>query len=82
MIGRQKCVGCGRVSPETNGEITLTTSFGWRIRRAVGPTGEGVAEWRCPACWQRFKASQHPAGESPVSVVPPSSGNNDDRNKR
>jgi hypothetical protein len=76
MVGRQKCVGCGRLSPETNGEVTLTTSFGWRIRRATGPaTGDGPVEWRCPPCWQKFKTSQMATtGESPVSVPPSSVG--------
>ena len=76
MLGRQKCVGCGRVSPETNGEITLTTSFGWRIRRNPQATADAQTEWRCPACWQKFKASQHGEG---LGTVPPSSNDAKDR---
>jgi hypothetical protein len=67
MLGRQKCTDCGRMSPETHGEITLTTSFGWRIRRAQLASGEGATEWRCPACWQRFKAAQRPPSNAPAS---------------
>ena len=81
MSGRQNCIGCGRVSPETNGEITLTTSFGWRIRRNMAVSSDGQTEWRCPACWQRFKATQA-AGAVPgdlTSVIPPSSGPKDSR---
>ncbi len=71
MLGRQTCVDCGRTSPETNGEITLTTSFGWRIRRATNAAGEPATEWRCPACWQRFKAAQKTASGEIAAVQPP-----------
>jgi hypothetical protein len=71
MMGRQTCVGCGRVSPETNGENTLTTSFGWRVRRGTDEAGNSAVEWRCAACWQRWKAQQAGSG----SDAPASSGN-------
>jgi hypothetical protein len=48
MLGRQKCVACARLSPETNGESTLTTSYGWRIRKATDDAGNSTIEWRCP----------------------------------
>jgi hypothetical protein len=67
MIGRHKCVDCGRMSPETHGEITLTTSFGWRIRRAPPPAEEGTTEWRCPVCWQKLKAQQQTPSSPPGS---------------
>jgi hypothetical protein len=70
-VGRQRCVGCSRLSPETNGEGTLTTSYGWRIRKVAEGTGAGSVEWRCPPCWQRFKASQ--GGAVSTLTVPPSS---------
>ena len=74
MIGRQTCVGCGRTSPETNGEITLTTSFGWRIRRNLQAAADGQTEWRCPACWQKYKAAQASSGEHAAPPVPSDKG--------
>jgi hypothetical protein len=77
MIDRQKCIGCMRLSPETNGESTLTSSHGWRIRRAVDAAGNSSVEWRCAACWQRFKAQQQAAAAAPPnapSTPGPSSG--------
>jgi hypothetical protein len=80
MLGREKCVGCGRVSPETNGDNTLTTSFGWRVIRVVDDKGTGVVEWRCATCWQRHKAvqalhSDPPSGNGPsTSPRDPRSG--------
>ncbi len=65
MLGREKCVGCGRVSPETNGDNTLTTSFGWRVIRV-----NDVVEWRCAQCWQRHKAAQVQNSEAPSSNGP------------
>jgi hypothetical protein len=67
MLRRQKCVDCGRMSPETNGENTLTTSYGWRIRKAVDSAGATAVEWRCPACWQRFKAAQATGTGAPAA---------------
>jgi hypothetical protein len=82
MLGREKCIACGRVSPETNGDNTLTTSFGWRVIRVVDDRGGAVVEWRCAACWQRHKAAQansseHPSGNGPSS--PPRDPRNGDR---
>jgi hypothetical protein len=71
MLGRQKCISCARLSPETNGDSTLTTSYGWRIRKGTDEAGNTVIEWRCPPCWQRFKAQQ---GGGTPSGGPPSSG--------
>ncbi len=62
MFGREKCMDCGRTSPETNDDTTLTTSFGWRIRKGLDAAGGNAVEWRCPACWQRFKNAQQAAG--------------------
>lgn len=71
MLGREKCVGCAKMSPETNGEHTLTTSYGWRIRKAFDAAGAPFVEWRCPTCWQRFKAAQVAAGGDTPTTTPP-----------
>ena len=38
------------------GEVTLTSTLGWRLARSVGADGAYVIEWRCPECWARYKA--------------------------
>jgi hypothetical protein len=64
MSERPNCVGCGESAPETNTNYTLiSTDFGWRLMRRTLPTGEKVAEWRCPNCWRAHKA----AGTPPAS---------------
>ncbi len=70
MLGRQTCVGCGRVSPETNGDNTLTTSFGWRLRRGTDDAGNHLVEWRCANCWQKWKAQQATPTSDAPSVAP------------
>ncbi|HEY2514839.1 MAG TPA: hypothetical protein VGI39_28430 [Polyangiaceae bacterium] len=75
MSGRKECVACGKVAPETHGDDTLTTTHGWRVRRGA-PSGRGnLLEWRCPPCWQKFKASQDAGVEPGATVVPPSDSN-------
>jgi hypothetical protein len=66
------------MSPETNGEHTLTTSYGWRIRKSVDDAGVATVEWRCPACWARFKAAQQAPGSIPP-IKPPPPGTRDPR---
>ena len=73
MLGREKCLECGRMSPETNGENTLTTSYGWRIRKTIDGAGSPGVEWRCPTCWQRFKAAQQAVGAAAPMTTPPAS---------
>jgi hypothetical protein len=68
MLGRQTCVDCGRISPENSGEHTLTTSFGWRLRAGRNAAGDRFAEWRCEACWKRFKATQRAGTEAPPAL--------------
>ena len=70
MSGTRTCSGCGKVAPTTNGEHTLTSSYGWRVRRVEAPDGNTALEWRCPSCWAKFKAAQ---GEAATSL-PPTSG--------
>jgi hypothetical protein len=73
MLGRETCVDCGGLSPEINGDHTLTTSFGWRIRRALDAEGNVTIEWRCPGCWKLFKAGQRAGGAETATAAPQSS---------
>jgi hypothetical protein len=52
---QETCFDCGKLSPPTNTETTLTTSFGWRMVRRPNDRGSLTSEWRCPECWARFK---------------------------
>jgi hypothetical protein len=55
---QETCFDCGKLSPPTNTDNTLTTSFGWRMVRRPSEQGELRNEWRCPTCWARFKAQK------------------------
>ena len=62
---RPRCVECNATAPRTGTNYTLiSSSFGWRLaRRTVG--GRVVMEWRCSACFDRFKQSQKVAQAAP-----------------
>jgi hypothetical protein len=67
MIDGAECVDCGMQAPQTNTEDTLLSSaHGWRLTRATGPDGKPTLEWRCPACWEKYKARK-------IAVPPPPS---------
>ncbi len=56
-----KCNDCDQVTPETNTNFSLI-ELGWRLHRAPLADGSYRFEFRCPACWLRFKAKTKPAG--------------------
>ena len=62
---QETCFDCGKLSPPTNTEITLTTSFGWRMVRRSDDQGELKSEWRCAACWARFKVFRNLSTPAP-----------------
>jgi hypothetical protein len=68
MPGRRTCTTCGKKAPESDGARTLTTAYGWRLRRAQSPEGADILEWRCPSCWQKLKTAH---GETAASLAPP-----------
>jgi N-acetyl-beta-hexosaminidase len=49
-----------------DGENTLRSTLGWRLLIERLPTGETLAEWRCPDCWAKYKARRR-------SMPPPKS---------
>jgi hypothetical protein len=66
MGERQTCADCHDLSPETETNYTLIGArFRWRLTRIKRDDGTLLVEWRCPACWRRYKESR---GEA----VPPS----------
>ncbi|MEO7092597.1 MAG: hypothetical protein ABI175_05050, partial [Polyangiales bacterium] len=51
------CCDCKARSPETDTNYTLISSrYGWRLSRHVASDGTFLVEWRCPRCWERYKA--------------------------
>ncbi len=56
MHERETCVDCGAWSPTKPGELTLTSSMGWRLTKERGPDGRFEPVWRCGECWERYKA--------------------------
>jgi hypothetical protein len=76
----QRCVGCRTRAPDTDTEYTLISSrYGWRLTRRIERDGTFVMEWRCPACWQAYKAEKQmaptpPDGLPSVGDVRPATG--------
>jgi hypothetical protein len=68
---RPECVTCRARAPKTTTDHTVISRFGWRLgRRAVA--GRYVMEWRCPACFKRFKETQ--SGQVPITNRAPKAG--------
>ena len=71
---QQICVGCRTRAPDTQTEYTLISSrFGWRLTRRIERDGTFAMEWRCPACWQRYKTERQLA-TTPTDGLPAYSG--------
>lgn len=70
----QVCVGCRARAPDTHTEYTLISSqFGWRLTRRIDRDGTFMMEWRCPACWQRYK-NERQLAMTPTEGLPAYSG--------
>jgi hypothetical protein len=55
---RQICVGC-HASPPDMGKGTTTLASpreGWRLSRVKCQDGSDSVAWRCPKCWNKYKA--------------------------
>jgi hypothetical protein len=66
---QRTCCGCGIKPPrssagEADTTTLLSTRFGWRVVRRNGAKGEGGVEWRCPACWEEYRARSHNSSNS------------------
>jgi hypothetical protein len=67
----QTCIDCKRTSPPNRTDQTLlSASHGWRLLRVSNPDGSFSLQWRCAACWSRYKQAQekrtHQAGPAPL----------------
>ena len=70
MNHQETCVDCSGTSPQSDTDHTLISSFGWRMMRRTAASGEHLAEWRCPACWQAFKASRPTTAVATPTMAP------------
>ncbi|MET0595204.1 MAG: hypothetical protein ABW133_21065 [Polyangiaceae bacterium] len=56
------CCGCGATPPpddeDSDSSTLLSMRFGWRVIRQLDPRGSMSAEWRCPSCWDKYKAAR------------------------
>ncbi len=74
-VDKYVCIGCAKRIPEheTNSSL-VTLKFGWRLRRGEDAKGGTKFEWRCPDCWQEYKARVAAASDdltTDVSAVRP-----------
>jgi hypothetical protein len=70
---QETCIDCGKLSPPTNTDNTLTSSFGWRMLRKATDHGEMFNEWRCATCWSRYKTLKGLSRSGETSSYPPPS---------
>jgi hypothetical protein len=72
MGERHQCVDCRRLSPPTESGYTLISrEFGWRLTRSKAADGSLLLEWRCPPCWEKYKAKQTTRPWEPPRRPPP-----------
>jgi len=65
-VDTPQCVDCGANVPEHQpGDTLISVTLGWRLTRTVLADGTRQAEWRCPACWRKYKTKAVPTGGSP-----------------
>jgi hypothetical protein len=56
---RQTCADCGAQPPPTETNYTLISArHGWRLSRAITPSGVKVMKWRCPECWRKYRTGK------------------------
>jgi hypothetical protein len=50
------CIDCRTTLPAQEDDSTLVSvKYGWRLIRRQDSFGAMVSEWRCPACWARYR---------------------------
>jgi hypothetical protein len=64
------CIDCYLAAPEDR-DASLISTFGWRLMRSRARDGSMVLEWRCPQCWERYKATRSSVANT---MRPPSAG--------
>lgn len=64
------CESCKALAPRTNTNFTLISSqHGWRLT-FEHENGRRVPIWRCPKCWQAYKAKTSGASDpAPASTT-------------
>ncbi|MGZ3424497.1 MAG: hypothetical protein ACXWUG_19540 [Polyangiales bacterium] len=82
MLGEPKtlCVDCKVEAPQTD-NFAMLSKLGWRCVRAQDFAGHSVADWRCPACadkYKRLRALRGMASGFHAAVLPPKKTNSDE----
>jgi hypothetical protein len=49
------CADCKAETPYTDSDYTLISTHGWRLTRRAEPDESVALEWRCRACWAKYK---------------------------
>jgi hypothetical protein len=66
FTSQRQCVDCRTFAPRTRTAHTLISAqFGWRLSRTALASGEFLYEWRCPACFTKYRDKRGPAGAPP-----------------
>jgi hypothetical protein len=64
--GPRVCVDCRASAPRTETNYTLISSkHGWRLAKRIDAVTGLVFEWRCPSCWERYKATRGAPASTP-----------------
>lgn len=71
MAENARCVDCSLEAPEDK-DTSLISSFGWRLMRTRMLDGSVALEWRCPECWERYKATRGVVGTTMRPAAPSS----------
>jgi hypothetical protein len=67
---KRTCIDCGESSPEAESQYTLIKQ-GWRVVPVKEDTGRIAGEWRCNACWQRYKTRSSGAQRAARAIPSP-----------
>jgi hypothetical protein len=71
VVRPDACIDCGTEAPaidEEENTTIFTRATGWRLVLRKSADGIHVPEWRCGACWQRYRAA---GGHVRPPTVPP-----------
>jgi hypothetical protein len=60
MIRPDHCMDCGAAAPgipDADDTSIFTRASGWRLVLRKDSDGKHVPEWRCGACWVKYRAA-------------------------
>jgi hypothetical protein len=60
---RKQCADCKAWSPPSDANSTMVSvKHGWRLAPWRDENGRNIGQWRCPACWKKFREAQGKSG--------------------